>query len=98
MEEIFVRCRLVARDFKPPPRHDLFVATPPLEAMKALFAFLGGVRERRRERGLVEAKLMFVDVMETHFNPRCDEEEWVELPDELEEHESCDNEGDGRTS
>ena len=40
-----VRCRLVARDFKPRhecPRDDLFAATPPLEATKALIAFVAG--------------------------------------------------------
>ena len=37
----FVRCRLVARDFKPKregPRDDLFAAMPSLEVKKALFA------------------------------------------------------------
>ena len=48
--KIFVRCRLVARDFKPKregPRDDLFAAMPPLEANKALSAFVAGVREKR---------------------------------------------------
>ena len=61
----FVRCRLVARDFKPKreePRDDLFAAMPPLEAKKALFAFVAGVRENRRAQGHDEVKLMFVDV------------------------------------
>ena len=61
----FVRCRLVARDFKPKregPRDDLFAAMPPLEAKKALFAFVAGVREKGRAQGNDEVKLMFVDV------------------------------------
>ena len=63
--QMFVRCRLVARDFKPKrkgPRDDLFAAMQPLEAKKALFAFFAGVRERRRVQGHDEVMLMFVDV------------------------------------
>ena len=48
----FVRCRRVARNVKPRregPRDDLFVAMPPLEAKKALFAYDAGVREKKRE-------------------------------------------------
>ena len=82
----FVRCRLVARDFEPKregPRDDLFAAMPPLDAKKALFAFVAGVREKRRAQGHDEVKLMFVDVKKAHLNAKCDEEEWVELPDEF---------------
>ena len=63
--ETFVRYRLVARDFKPKhegPSDDLFAAMPPLEAKKALFAFVAGVREKRLTQGDEEVKLMFVDV------------------------------------
>ena len=28
-------------------------------------------------------KLMFVDVKKAHLNAKCDEEEWVELPNEF---------------
>ena len=69
----FVRCRLVARDFKPKregPRDDLFAAMPPLEAKKALFAFVAGVREKRRTQGHEEVKLMFVDVKKAHLNAK----------------------------
>ena len=82
----FARCRLVARDFKPKregPRDDLFAAMPPLQANKALFAFVAGVREKRRAQGHDEVKLMCVDVKKAHLNAKCDEEEWVELPDEF---------------
>ena len=84
--KMFVRCRLVARDFKPKhegPRDDLFAAMPPLEAKKALFAFVAGMREKRRAQGHDEVKLMFVDGKKAHLNAKCDEEEWVELPDEF---------------
>ena len=48
----FVRCRLVARDFKPRregPRDDRFSAMPPLEAKKALFAHAAEGCARRDE-------------------------------------------------
>ena len=48
----FVRCRLVARDFKPRregPRDDMFAAMPPLEAKKALFAHAAEGCARRDE-------------------------------------------------
>ena len=78
----FVRCWQVARDFEPRregPRDDLFAAMPPLEAKKALFAFVAGVREQRRAQGHEEVKLMFIDVMKALLNAKCDEEEWVAL-------------------
>ena len=76
----------MARDFEPKregPRDDLFAVMPPLEAKKALFAFVAGVREKRRAQGHDELKLMFVDVKKAHLNAKCDEEEWVELPNEF---------------
>ena len=76
----------MARDFKPKregPRDKLFAARPPLEAKKAFFAFVVGMREKRRAQGHDEVKLMFVDVKKAHLNAKCDEEEWVELPDEF---------------
>ena len=66
------------------PRDDLFAAMPPLEAKKTLFAFAAGVRGKRREQGREEVKPMVSDVKKAQFNAKCDEEEWVELPDELE--------------
>ena len=84
--ETFVRYRLVARDFKPKhegPSDDLFAAMPPLEAKKALFAFVAGVREKRRTQGHEEVKLMFVDMKKAHLNAKCEEEEWVEVPNEF---------------
>ena len=85
-----VRCRLVARDFTPRregPRDDLFAAMPRLEATEALFALVASVGDRRREQGLAVVKVIIADVKKAHLNARCDEEEWVELPDEFEEHE-----------
>ena len=81
-----MRCRRVARDLKPRregPRDDLFAAMLPLEAKKALFAHMEGVSEKRRAQCQDEAELKFVDVKKAHLNAKCEEEEWVELPDEF---------------
>ena len=59
----------MACDFKPTrkgPRDNLFVAMPPLEAKKALFACVAGVR----------VMLMLVDGKNAHFNAKCDEDAW----------------------
>ena len=82
----FVRSRLVARDFKPKrgePSVEMFAAMPPLEAKKLLFRMAAGVRGWRRRRGVAEIKLMFIDVRKAHLNAVCDEEAWVELPEEF---------------
>ena len=76
----------MARDFKSRregPRDDLFAAMPPLEAKKALFAYVAGVREKRRGQGQDEVKLIFIDVERAHLTAKRDEEEWVDLPDEF---------------
>ena len=68
-------CILVALDFKPKrARDDLFAAMPQLEAKKALFAFVAGMREKRRVQGHDEVKLLFVGVKKAHLNAKCDEE------------------------
>ena len=82
----FVRSRLVARDFKPKREEnpgEMFAAMPPLEAKKLLFRMAAGVRGWRRRRGVAEIKLMFIDVRKAHLNAVCDEEAWVELPEEF---------------
>ena len=82
----FVRCRLVGRDFKGKRggvRDDLFASMPPLEAKKILFRVTAGIRGVRKRSGKKEVKLMFIDVRKAHLNARCDEEEWVELPEEM---------------
>ena len=70
-------CRVVARDFKPRrvgPRDDLCAA---------------GVRENQLEQGQDDVKLMFTDVQKAHVNSKCEEEEWVELPNEFKNLEVC---------
>ena len=76
----FVICRLVARDFKP-RREGRFVRGE--AAKRKLFAYVAGVREKRREQGQDEEKHMFTDVKQAHFIAKFDQEEWVELPDEF---------------
>ena len=48
----------------------------------------GGCGEGAAEAkwGLEEVKLMFKDVRKAHSNARCEEEEWVQLPEEFWEY------------
>ena len=76
-----VRCRLVARDFKPrgeKDREDLFAAMPPLECKKILFkkAIMNDEVCRRKKRH-ERLKLMFVDVKKAHLNGVVPEDEFV---------------------
>ena len=41
------------------------------------------MREKKRAKGYDEVKLIFVDVKKARLNAKCEEEEWVELPDEF---------------
>ena len=43
------------------------------------------MREKRREQGQDEVKLMFIDVKKAHFNAKFDEEEWVEFAGRIQE-------------
>ena len=85
--ENVVRCRLVGRDFKPKrgerDREDLFAAMPPLEAKKILFRMSTVGMEKRRLGTKDEEVLMFVDVRKAHLNGVCEEEVFVELPEEF---------------
>ena len=73
----FVRRRLV---------EDLFAAMPPLESKRLMFRMVAAARGQRRRKGLQEVKLMFNDVRKAHLNARCEEKEWVELPEESSEY------------
>ena len=59
---------------------------PPLESKKLVFRMVAGVRGQRRRKRLAEVNLMFIDVRKAHLNAVCEEEEWVELPEEFWEH------------
>ena len=83
-----VRCRLVARDFKPKGEKDrwgLFAAMPPLEAKKILLRTAGNQWHDARRRGDGQyMKLLFVDAKKAHLNGvvRDDEFVYIELPPE----------------
>ena len=66
-----VRCRLVARDFKPRgerDREDLFAAMPPLEAKKLLFQKAVNENAKSRAEGGEGVKLMLIDIKKAHLN------------------------------
>ena len=81
------RSRWVGREFKGKDndRDDLFAATPPLEAKKALIASAAcqkGVDPRKLK------KLGFIDIRKAYFHARVKRLIYVELPPEfLEPHE-----------
>ena len=77
-----VRSRWVARDFKNPhdkDREDLFSATPPIEMMRLMLSRQAIWREDGRER-----KTMFIDIKKAHLTPKCEQDVYVELPEEAE--------------
>ena len=76
-DEEFRRSRLVARDF------ELSSLDTVALVMTCRDASAGGEVRARRNRWEEEIKLMFVDVKKAHLNARCDQEEWVKLPEEL---------------
>ena len=81
-----VRCRLVARDFKNKKdagREDMFAATPPVEAER--MALSRAVTRSKRADGRRRIRtFMFIDAKKAHLNPRCDQEVFIDLPDEAE--------------
>ncbi len=74
-----VRSRLVARDFKGDDndRDDLFAATSPLESKRLLLS-----RAATRLNGKLVRKLSFIDAKKAHLNPECQEDVYIELPEE----------------
>ena len=77
------RSRLVAKDIKINKNEDLFAATPPLEAKKALFRI--GARKMAGHNTIRarKMKLLFIDVRKAHLNAHCDKTDvFVELPEE----------------
>ena len=88
-----VRCRLVARDFKPKGekhREDLFAAMPPLESKKLLFQKAVNENLRRRKVGLSGIKIMFIDVKKAHLNGVVEGDEvFIELPGEVGQEGKC---------
>ena len=79
-DEVRVRSRLVARDFRVKgerDREDLFAATPPLELLRMLISKTATVTKGGGWR-----KLFFVDVKKAHLNPKCEQDVYFWLPDE----------------
>jgi hypothetical protein len=81
-----IRCRLVARDFKPKgerDRCDLFAAMPPLEANKLMFRMAAGGRKVWRDCEWRNKKLMFIDIKKAHLNGHLEEDEraYVSMPE-----------------
>ena len=81
-----LRCRLVARDFKPKgerDRGDLFAAMPPLEAKKLLFHRAAMQKPQWRGGRWQKQKLMFVDIKKAHLNGKVGENEaaFISLPE-----------------
>lgn len=80
-----VRCRLVARDFKPRgerDRVDLFAAMPPLEAKKLLFKMAVSTEPELRGGRWERPQLMFVDIKTAHLTGKVPDGEkaYIELP------------------
>eukprot|EP00973_Karenia_brevis_P030495 4205315-Karenia_brevis.AAC.1 len=74
-----VRSRMVAKNYKggDKGRDDLFAETPPLEAKRLLMSRAVTKRTDGRCR-----KLMFIDVKKAHLNPRCEEDIYLDSPEE----------------
>ena len=90
--ETDVRSRWVARDFKgkgDKDREDLFAGMPPLEAKKALFKMAAARMKGKGTRRGKKMKIMFIDVRKAHLNGVCNEEVYVELPEEAEAPGKC---------
>ena len=79
LHEWLIRCRLVARDFKgnDKGRDDLFAEAPPLEAKRLLISRAATRRKDRRWR-----KMLFVDARKAHLNPKCEDDVYIELPEQ----------------
>ena len=87
-KEAMVRSRWVARDFKDrkdKDREDLFSATPPIELMRFVLS-----RQATKRKDGIERKTMFLDVKKAHLAPLCEEDVYVELPEEANvEEDKC---------
>ena len=78
-----VRCRWVARDFKPRgerDREDLFADMPPLEA-KRLLLRMTKIDDWKNGRKRI-IKVLLIDVRKAHLNAVCEEDAFVEIPPE----------------
>ncbi len=70
-DEVKIRSRLVARDFRvkgEKDREDLFAATPPLELLRMLISTTATLPSDGGWR-----KMLFIDVKKAQLNPKCDQ-------------------------
>ena len=77
-----VRPRWVARDFKNPnekDREDLFSATPPIDMLRLMISRQATLRADGQER-----KTMYLDIKKAHLAPLCEQDVYVDLPEEAE--------------
>ena len=75
------RSRLVAQELKKDVREDLFAATPPLEAKKALFSLAAtSLAKGRGSAGGGTMKLLFIDVKRAYFYAAARRNVYVKLP------------------
>ena len=78
-----IRCRWVARDFKPrgeKDREDLFADMPPIEAKRLLLRLskISALKKGKTKK----LKVLVIDVRKAHLNPRCEETVYVLIPRE----------------
>ena len=73
------RSRLVGREFKKNKRDDLFAATPPLEAIRALISLAASQKNRGSNK---VKKLSFIDIKKAYFHAKVKRLVYVDLPDE----------------
>ena len=83
-DQVLVRSRLVARDFKnkgESGRFDLYAAMPPIEAKRMIFRMAVEMNGREPAK---KYKLMFLDVKKAHLNGKLQDDEfaYVYLPGE----------------
>eukprot|EP00973_Karenia_brevis_P004545 621038-Karenia_brevis.AAC.1 len=74
-----VRSRMVAKNYKGAHKgsDDLFAETPPLKAKRILMS-----RAVARRSGGRSRQLMFIDVKKAHLDPVCEDDVYLELPEE----------------
>ena len=76
------RSRLVAKDLNDGKRWDLFAATPPLEALKALISMMMTKTIGWGVEGKEDMKMDFIDVRRAYFHADAVRDVNVELPEE----------------
>ena len=83
VKEPELRSRLVAKEIKRDNRDDMFAATPPLEAKKALFSLaVTSEYGKRTARRKCKKKLLCIDVRRAYFYAAAKRDVYVVLPDE----------------